>query len=145
LPSFSHPLNRAQEATDITVKFQPGDNGITCEGADDVIVEQVKEGSQAQRAGVKRGWKFRGLNGGQFFQGKYERLKAGRDVYTVTFQDSRLDCNSAQVAKDGETKEVGIRAAGKSGLVLPFVAAAGSVQKELRARVASGRSHRRLA
>ena len=47
-----------QDVPDMVTEFQPGDNGITLSGT---VVVKVKEGSQAQAAGVKPGWRICGL------------------------------------------------------------------------------------
>jgi len=73
------------------VRFQLGPNGITREtGTDGItIVAKIEDESQAQRKGVKPGWKFHKLGSAPFSDQKLDALIAGSSDYDVTFLKDR--------------------------------------------------------
>jgi len=73
------------EAAEVVVTFQPGPVGITLNNHTEYAVDQIAEGSQAQRLGVKEGWKAHRLDGRQFSFQKLTQLIAGSSDYTITF------------------------------------------------------------
>merc|ERR1712232_1153240 len=84
------------EGDETTVTFEPGDNGIILQAIDLPIVDKVEDGSQAQRAGVRPGWKFHQLEGEQFSPERFDQLKAGRDEYKVSFIKDICDAKDAK-------------------------------------------------